>query len=113
LANGKDPLLERAKFFREHVATVLNLATGSLVLSVTFLHDQTGHLRNTWLLKRSWWLLFLTIFFGVGYNYVLNIYLRQEGARYNTLLKILSFAFHVAFIVAVCYLLRFGLWNIS
>jgi hypothetical protein len=43
----EDTLLERAKFFRDHVATVLNLATGSLVLSVTFLHDKGQDLRDT------------------------------------------------------------------
>jgi succinate dehydrogenase hydrophobic anchor subunit len=105
-------LLERAKFFREHVSAVLNLATGSLVLSVTFLHDQSGHLRQPWLLKRSWWLLFLTIFLGVAYNYVLNQYVRLDGKRYATLLSILSAMFHAGFVCAVCYLLRFGLWNL-
>jgi uncharacterized membrane protein YdcZ (DUF606 family) len=68
LADAKDELLERTKFFRDHVATVLNLATGSLVLSVTFLHDHMKDLKQTWLLKRSWWLLFFGIFFGVAYN---------------------------------------------
>ena len=34
---GPDRLLERSKFFREHVQTILNLATGALVISVTFL----------------------------------------------------------------------------
>ncbi|MGA8431643.1 MAG: hypothetical protein WB729_17600 [Candidatus Sulfotelmatobacter sp.] len=47
-------LLERSKFFREHVASVLNLATGALVLSVTFLHNEEGHLKQTWLLERCW-----------------------------------------------------------
>jgi hypothetical protein len=47
MADGDDnPLVERAKFFREHMTTVLNLATGALVLSVTFLQDQAGHLQG-------------------------------------------------------------------
>jgi len=104
-------LLERTKFFRDHVVTVLNLATGSLVLSVTFLHDKADHLRSAWLLRRSWWLLFLAILFGVAYNYVLNIYLRHKGTRYGFLLEALSLCFHVTFVVAMCYLFRFGLWN--
>ena len=112
MTNPNNSLLDRAKFFREHVATVLNLATGSLVRSVTFLHDQAGHLKQTWLVRRSWWFLFLAIFLGVAYNYVLNAYVQKEGARYGTLLKILSGLFHAMFVVAVCYLLRFGLWNL-
>src|SRR5215470_2164773 len=96
----EDTLLERAKFFREHVATVLNLATGSLVLSVTFLHDQFGHLHDAWLLKRSWWFLIFAILFGVAYNYTLNIYVRENGNRYAELLKVLSLIFHLSFVVA-------------
>jgi hypothetical protein len=42
MTNQNNSLLDRAKFFREHAAPVLNLATGWLVLSVTFLHDQAG-----------------------------------------------------------------------
>jgi len=112
MTNQSNSLLDRAKFFREHVATVLNLATGSLVLSVTFLHDQAAHLKQTWLVRRSWWFFFLTIFLGVAYNYVLNAYVQKEGGRYGTLLKILSGLFHAMFVLAVCYLLRFGLWNL-
>jgi len=108
----EDTLLERAKFFRDHVATVLNLATGSLVLSVTFLHDRVGSLQNTWLLKRSWWFLVVSILFGVAYNYTLNVYVREEAMRYKILLRVISFVFHVTFFVAICYLFRFGMKNV-
>lgn len=108
----EDTLLERAKFFRDHVATVLNLATGSLVLSVTFLHDKAGNLRGGWLLRRSWWFLLVSILFGVAYNYTLNVYVKEEGDRYGLLLRIISFVFHAAFVVAVLYLFRFGMKNI-
>lgn len=107
-----DPLLERAKSFREHAMAVLNLATGSLVLSITFLHDQSAHLHSAWLLKRAWWLLFLSILFGVAYNYFLNIHRRDEGKRYGGMLRVLSFLFHGFFVFAVSYLLRFGLCNV-
>jgi hypothetical protein len=108
----EDTLLERAKFFRDHVATVLNLATGSLVLSVTFLHDKAGSLRDAWLLKRSWWFLLFSILFGVVYNYTLNVYVKEEAKRYRILLRVISFVFHVTFFVAICYLFRFGMKNI-
>jgi hypothetical protein len=48
----------------------------------------------------------------VAYNYTLNLYVRFEGERYGGLLRILSFVFHSAFLVAVLYLFLFGLGNI-
>jgi hypothetical protein len=55
LRNGNtDSLLDRAKFFREHVRTILTLATGSFVLSVTFLHDIAPKPQHAEYLKRSW-----------------------------------------------------------
>lgn len=105
-------LLDRSKFFRDHVGGVLNLATGALVLSITFLHNEEGHLRQTYLLKRSWTFLFATIFLAVAYNYILNQYVRNEGKRYTWPLRGLSLLFHAAFVFAIFYLFRFGLWNV-
>ncbi len=113
MADGDDnPLIERAKFFREHMTTVLNLATGALVLSVTFLHDQAGHLQGMWLLQRSWLCLLVTIFCGVAYSYILDLYIKFKGSQYGVVLLVLSFAFHASFLVAICYLFRFGVRNI-
>src|SRR5450755_3885699 len=100
MANGDNSLIERAKLFREHMATVLNLATGALVLSVTFLHDLAGRLQGVWLLKRSWLCLLATIFCGVAYSYILDIYIKLKGNQYGTLLLVFSFVFHAAFLVA-------------
>ena len=59
-------LLEKAKFFRDHVQGILNLATGSLVLSITFLHDLgTGAIDRSDL-GMSWRLLGLSILFGLS-----------------------------------------------
>lgn len=107
-----EALIDRARFFREYMGTVLNLATGSLVLSVTFLHDKANHLVGAWLLKRSWRFLLTTIFFGVMYNYVLDLYVAAKGQSYGGLLKFLSAIFHLAFFIAIAYLFRFGLGNI-
>ncbi|MGA7217590.1 MAG: hypothetical protein WBX38_04715 [Candidatus Sulfotelmatobacter sp.] len=104
-------LLERAKFFREHVQAVLNLATGALVLSVTFLHDKTS-IRDARDLRISWRLLVAAIFLGILYNYVLAIFTRWGGRRYGSFLSILSLAFHITFFAAVVYMSRFGLSNI-
>ncbi len=55
MANGTtDSLLDKAKFFREHVQTILSLATGAFVLSVTFLHDITPKAQQVDYLRKSW-----------------------------------------------------------
>ncbi len=105
-------LLERAKFFREHVQSVLNLAAGSLVLSVTFLHDRAGSAKGTEYLRQSWFLLIATIILGLAYNYVLSITTKEHGERYKSLLYAISGAFHLAFLAAMVCLARFGLNNI-
>jgi hypothetical protein len=113
LANGTaDALLERAKFFREHVQTILSLATGSFVLSVTFLHDIAPKPQHADYLRRSWGIFVLTIVFGLIYNYVLSIYVRVEGKKYGNLLSFISFLFHSSFVAAIYYLLRFGSANL-
>ena len=39
-------LEKQFEIFKEYVQTVLNLSTGSLVLSITFLHDIVGTRRG-------------------------------------------------------------------
>jgi len=113
LANGNaDPLLDRAKFFREHVQTILNLATGSFVLSVTFLHDIAPKPLHNEFLRRSWGIFVLTILLGLIYNYVLSIYVSVAGKKYGKLLSVISFCFHLSFVAAIFYLLRFGTANL-
>jgi len=113
MANGvPDQRLERAKFFRDHIQTILSLATGSIVLSVTFLHDLVPKPTHGEYLRRSWWIFLATIFLGLAYNYVLSIYVDVEGKKYGNFLSILSFCFHVSFVVAIYYLLRFGTMNL-
>ena len=69
-----DSLLDKAKFFREHVQTILSLATGAFVLSVTFLHDITPKAQQVDYLRKSWAIFVCTILLGLAYNYVLSIY---------------------------------------
>jgi membrane-bound acyltransferase YfiQ involved in biofilm formation len=89
LANGTtESLLDRAKFFREHVQTILSLATGSFVLSVTFLHDIAPKAQHVEYLKHSWVVFVLTILLGLVYNYVLSIYVAIAGKKYGTLLSV-------------------------
>jgi hypothetical protein len=118
LSNGDSgSLLERAKFFREHIQTILNLATGSLVLSVTFLHDVvTSKAQHIAYLKRSWVIFVGCIFLGLVYNYVLAIYVRVNattgGKKFGALLMVVSLLFHLSFIAAIGYMLEFGLGNL-
>lgn len=109
---GTETLLDRAKFFREHVQTILNLATGSFVLSVTFLHDIATKAQHVEYLKRSWGVLVLTILLGLIYNYVLSIYVTVAGKRYGKVLSVVSFFFHVSFLVAIYFMLLFGTANL-
>ena len=108
---GPDRLLERSKFFREHVQTILNLATGALVISVTFLNARARLLQRE-SLRFSWVLLVVTISPGLAYNYVLSIYVRREAKSYGRLLNGISLVFHIAFLAAMLFLLRFGLANL-
>lgn len=114
MSNGStESLLDRAKFFREHVQTILSLATGSLVLSVTFLHDiATKAPQQVEYLKRSWEVLVLTILLGLVYNYVLSIYVTISGKRYGTILSVVSFFFHASFVLALYFMVRFGTANL-
>lgn len=113
MANGStDSLLDKAKFFREHVQTILSLATGSFVLSVTFLHDVAPKPQHAEYLRRSWGIFVLTILLGLIYNYVLSIYVSNAGKRYGNLLSVISLLFHFSFVAAIYYLLRFGTANL-
>jgi hypothetical protein len=113
LTNGSsDSLLERAKFFREHIQTILSLATGSFVLSVTFLHDVATKAQHVEFLKTSWGIFVLTILLGLIYNYVLSIYVSVAGRKYGNLLSVVSFLFHLSFVAAIYYMLRFGTANL-
>ena len=107
-----DSLLERAKFFREHVQTILTLATGSFVLSVTFLHDIAPKPQQADDLRRSWAIFVASILLGLIYNYVLSVYVSVEGKKYGNLLSAISLLFHLSFVVAIYYLLRFGIANL-
>lgn len=114
MADGtSETLLDRAKFFREHVQTILSLATGSFVLSVTFLHDIATKAQHVEYLRTSWGIFVLTILLGLIYNYVPSIYVTVGGKRYGMLLSITSFFFHFSFVAALYYLLRFGTANLE
>lgn len=104
--------LEKTKLFRDHIQGILALATGSLVLSVTFLHDKGNSISDTPDLRYSWIFFCATILMGVAYNYVLAIYTNKQRPFFKGLLTFFSSLFHGLFVVAVFFLARFGLSNL-
>ena len=68
--NKKVSLKSAMKFSRDHIKTVLNLSTGALVLSITFLHEIIGigsehgarRLQHGGLLGISWFGFLLSVF---------------------------------------------------
>lgn len=109
----KDDFLEKAKFFRDHVQGVLTLATGSLVLSVTFLHDLGTTVTDKADLSLAWKLLGLAVFFGLMYNYVLAVFTARRRKAFGVVLGVLSFALHGFFFAGLIFLAFFGLSNLK
>ncbi|HKT46621.1 MAG TPA: hypothetical protein VJP87_03785 [Candidatus Acidoferrales bacterium] len=112
LANAtSNPLMEKAKLFRDHVQSIVTLATGALALSVTFLHDIATKHTAGWLIERAWYGLVATVVLGIFYSYVLLAYVKADGRSYGKLLGGLSVFLHAAFLGALVYLVRFAMAN--
>jgi hypothetical protein len=69
---------QRFEFFQDYVKTVLNLSTGALVLSITFLHDIVGigsehgtpkPIQFRWLLGLTWVSFLISVFGALYYLY--------------------------------------------
>jgi len=82
---------KRAEFFRDFIQTVLQLAAGSVVFSVTFLHDvlrvgenSSGHLptvvRHARLILTGWVSLLVSVIASVGYLYFHAVSTKYESA---------------------------------
>lgn len=106
-----NPLIEKAKLFREHSQSIITLATGALALSVTFLHDIATKHVAAWMIERAWYGFVAAIVFGLLYNYVLMAYVKADGNRYGGLLAGLSILLHVSFLAALIYMVRFAQAN--
>lgn len=104
--------LDEAKFLQEHIKIVLTLATGSLVLSVSLLHDLGQSIQGKDHLHRSWLWLFASVLAGVACNYALTLHLNSKKDWYAPLVTVISLALHVCFVVAMVYFLRFALANL-
>ena len=105
--------LEQSKFLQEHIKILLTLATGSLVLSVSLLHDLGQTIHGKEFLHDSWLWLFASVVAGVACNYVLTVHLNSKKQDYGWLVKLVSFVLHACFAVAMIYFVRFALANLS
>jgi hypothetical protein len=104
--------LDETKFLQEHLKIVLGLATGSLLLSVTFLHDLGTSIQGKYFLQRSWCWFVASILAGVACNYFLTLHLHSPK-RYQRPLNLASVLLHLCFIVAIVYFFRFALANLA
>src|SRR5713226_6428622 len=82
---------KRAEFFRDFIQTVLQLAAGSVVFSVTFLHEilrvgesSTGHLptvaRHSGFILTGWLSLLVSVIASVVYLYIHAVSTKYENA---------------------------------
>lgn len=111
--NSSVSFLEKVKFLQEHIKIILTLATGSLVLSVSLLHDLGESIRGKEFLHSSWLWLFASVLAGVACNYSLTLHLNSKKERYGPLVLLASLVLHACFAAAMIYFFRFALANLS
>jgi hypothetical protein len=111
-STANSALIEKAKLFRDHIQSIITLATGALALSVTFLHDIAAKHAELWLIKRAWAGLVLSVALGIISNYVLLLYTKKNGDKYQISLAATVILLHVGFLSSLVYLVRFGQANL-
>ena len=104
--------LDKVKFLQEHIKLILTLATGSLVLSVSFLQRLGSDFKGRGFLRVSWLWLFVSILAGVACNYLLTLHLNSKENWYGPVVTVVSFILHICFAAAMVYFLRFALANL-
>jgi hypothetical protein len=108
-----------AALFKGHVDGLVTVATGALVVSVTFLKDSSSKAPHyIHLLKFSWILFALSIVSGIVYNYTLARLAKarrcwgKEKCNHKRILNSASQVLHLSFFAAVICFLIFALWNV-
>ncbi len=113
---------KRAEFFRDFIQTVLSLAAGSIVFSVTFLHDilrvgdsaagQTQVApRNPALVLAAWIVLLVGVVASLGYLYFHALSTKYEKAYFNLMVitaGVAIFGLVAGLVLLVC----FGIQNL-
>ena len=121
--NGSTISVEkRAEFFRDFIQSVLSLAAGSIVFSVTFLHDvlrigdaapgrtQMALRHPVWLVT-AWIILLLSVIASLVYLYVHAVSTKYESAYSNFLARVAEIAC-ASFAVGLILLVVFGFLNL-
>ncbi len=113
---------KRAEFFRDFIQTVLSLAAGSIVFSVTFLHDilrvgdgSAGHMqvapRNPALVLAAWIVLLVSVVASLAYLYFHALSTKYEKA-YSNLMVITAGAAILGLVAGLVLLVCFGIQNL-
>ncbi|MFZ3332910.1 MAG: hypothetical protein WA197_19900 [Candidatus Acidiferrales bacterium] len=112
-------LEKQFEIFKEYVQTVLNLSTGSLVLSVTFLHDIVGlgseskgaapHVHHPGILGVAWLGFLVSIAGCLFYLYFLALF-TKDGVDCERELMVGNIAGLAGFFVGLICLAAFG-WS--
>jgi hypothetical protein len=124
MANGGSAVSadKRAEFFRDFIQTVLNLAAGSIVFSVTFLHDilrvgenDPTHLptaaRHSLLVLSGWIALLLSVVASVVYLYVHALSTKYE-TTYSDSMTFTAGVAILALLAGLVLLVSFGYFNL-
>jgi hypothetical protein len=124
MVDGGSPVTadKRAEFFRDFIQTILNLAAGSIVFSVTFLHDilrvgenSQGHLptvaRHSILVLAGWIALLVSVVASVGYLYFHALSTKYETAYSGRMTFAAGLAI-VALVTGLILLVCFGYFNL-
>jgi hypothetical protein len=125
MANGDGSTVgaeKRAEFFRDFIQTVLQLAAGSVVFSVTFLHDilrvgenSAGSLptiaRHATLILGAWVILLFSVLAAVGYLYFHAISTKYETA-YSGWMSVTAAAAVLGLFAGLALLVCFGFENL-
>jgi hypothetical protein len=110
---------KRVELFQDYIKTVLNLATGALVVSVTFLHEIIGlgekevskSLRDPALLGLSWTMYLVSVMGSLLYLYFLSLSAKYPG-KYSAWLKWGAMASVFGFVTGVILFAAFGWLNL-
>ncbi len=107
-------------YFKAHVTAITTLATGALVLSLTFLKDlDLAALQLRGFLQAGWILFTVSIVAGVCYSFILTYIAKDpdDSKRlhdsFKQMLVKLSFVLHFAFMLGIICFLVFAMANIG
>jgi hypothetical protein len=114
-------LEKQFEIFKEYIQTVLNLSSGSLVLSITFLHDVVGlgsdgrpgitTVRHAGILGIAWLGFLVSVAGCLCYLYFLALF-AKDGVDCKTQLVLGNIAGLAGFAVGLIFLAAFGWCNI-